>query len=50
MWNTEDYLGNPITWYEEKEYKELQEKIELLNKQLEAKDKALLEALQNMNK
>ena len=47
MWNTKDYKGNPVTYYEEHEYKELLEEIENLKKQLEAKDKALYEALQN---
>ena len=27
MWNREDYKGNPITFYEEKEYKLLEEKL-----------------------
>lgn len=26
MWNKKDYKGTPVTYYEEKEYKELEEK------------------------
>lgn len=47
MWKTEDYKGNPIIWYTEAEYQELQEEIENLKQQLTEKDKALFEALQN---
>ena len=27
MWNKKDYKGAPVTYYEEKEYKELEEKL-----------------------
>lgn len=27
MWNTKDYKGNPISYYEEKEYRLLEEKL-----------------------
>lgn len=32
MWNTRDYKGNPITLYEEEEYKLLEEKLAIYKK------------------